>query len=288
MRFHTLGAFKDAKIAKVIAGCVATHYAAIDSAGQLFVWGRNERGQCGTGHLGNVYAPSPAAGIPGPVVAAAVGRSHTLAVNAAGEVYAVGEGKAGQLGLGRTVDTQLTWAKANKGLPAGDPVIAVSAGNDFSMALTAGGKLFACGSSENGQLGNGTNGERIASAGKTAFDAEPTWIPVKGLDAKTEGERIVAVSCGANHTLALTAEGRAWSWGAGGYGRLGHSSPKDETAPRRLQAFEPERMRVKTIAAGTTVSYFVTRMGDMLYAAGQTKKSGEANMYPKPLHDLAG
>jgi alpha-tubulin suppressor-like RCC1 family protein len=38
---------------------------------------------------------------------------------------------------------------------------------------------------------------------------------VKGLD----GEKIVQISSGANHSHALSDKGLVWSWGFGGYGR---------------------------------------------------------------------
>ena len=40
--------------------------------------------------------------------------------------------------------------------------------------------------------------------------------------------KIVKISCGTNHTVALTEEKKAYSWGFGGYGRLGHSETADE------------------------------------------------------------
>jgi hypothetical protein len=51
--------------------------------------------------------------------------------------------------------------------------------------------------------------------------------------------------------------------------------------------FTLDRFRVKSISAGNTVSYF-TSVGYQLYMAGITKKTGEANMFPKPFYDLQG
>lgn len=39
---------------------------------------------------------------------------------------------------------------------------------------------------------------------------------------------IVDFSCGQNHTVAIDSKKRVYSWGFGGYGRLGHAEPKDE------------------------------------------------------------
>ena len=45
------------QVKSIAASGTACHYAAVAEDGGLYVWGRNERGQCGTGNLTNVYAP---------------------------------------------------------------------------------------------------------------------------------------------------------------------------------------------------------------------------------------
>ena len=40
------------------------------------------------------------------------------------------------------------------------------------------------------------------------------------------GQRVVAVSAGGDHSLALTADGAVWSWGNGDFDKLGHG-PQD-------------------------------------------------------------
>ena len=47
-----------AQVKSVASSGIACHYAAIAEDGGLYMWGRNERGQLGTGDLINVYAPS--------------------------------------------------------------------------------------------------------------------------------------------------------------------------------------------------------------------------------------
>jgi hypothetical protein len=73
------------------------------------------------------------------------------------------------------------------------------------------------------------------------------------------------------------------------YGRLGHGLPaNDELKPRVVKTFEPERLRVASIAAGNAITFFTTRAGTTLYYCGITKKSGEAATTPRYLQDLAG
>ena len=178
----------------MISGPTAVHFVAIDADGSAYTWGRNDKGACGTGKTTNVYRATKVAGVTG-VVGAACGKQHTLLLTGSGELWAAGSGEKGQLGIGRVADAQLSFTRAAKGLPEAtiDPVVKVSAGSEFSIALTKSGRVFACGSAENGHLGNGTTGERIVSAGRVGFDSESSWILVP-FPAGTSP--VVDVACG--------------------------------------------------------------------------------------------
>ena len=55
------------------------------------------------------------------------------------------------------------------------------------------------------------------------------------------------LACGHNHTVAVDSDGMAYTWGNGGYGRLGQNVQKDEFAPKRL---EPLASRIKALPDG--------------------------------------
>ena len=58
-------------------------------------------------------------------------------------------------------------------------------------------------------------------------------------------------------------QGRVFTWGFGGYGRLGHSEPRDEPIPRFLKTFDPSSNRAaKMINAGTSYSMAKTDHGE--------------------------
>lgn len=263
-RFQRVAALEKVSIASVAAGPTAAHFAALDSDGGLWVWGRNERGQLGMGGYKNVYNPVLSSTVT-EVVAVAVGRSHTVVATRDGSIYGAGDGKSGQLGLGKASPAPVTtWTKAKSFLPPGRTVVALSCGGDFSLALDSAGGVWACGSEEFGQCGTGTTGERIVSAGRLGYDSLESFTLIAAL----AGEKVTAIAAGANHAAALTDDGQVYTWGCGGYGRLGHGSATDELSPRRVKTFEPERMRVRTISTGAACTYFVTRIGSMLYMAG--------------------
>ena len=59
----------------------------------------------------------------------------------------------------------------------------------------------------------------------------------------------MSVSAGARHSLALTAGGAVWSWGDGGFGKLGHADQQDQLLPKKVEAFAGQR--VVAVSAGT-------------------------------------
>lgn len=77
-------------------------------------------------------------------------------------------------------------------------------------------------------------------------------VLVKGLDNK----HIVAIASGHQHSLAMDKEGYVWSWGHGGFGRLGHGEQKDCLAPRLVDAFTGDQriLRASKIACGANCS----------------------------------
>ena len=54
---------------------------------------------------------------------------------------------------------------------------------------------------------------------------------------------------------------RVFTWGFGGYGRLGHSEPRDEWVPRMLKFFEGLNRGVKMISAGASFCMAVNECG---------------------------
>jgi len=54
---------------------------------------------------------------------------------------------------------------------------------------------------------------------------------------------------------------RVFTWGFGGYGRLGHSEQKDEHTPRMVQLFDRPGRGAIQVFAGTSCSLAVNEMG---------------------------
>lgn len=102
--------------------------------------------------------------------------------------------------------------------------IQVTAGWSFSLFLTDSGKVYATGSTEHGQLGNGTTGERLIKAGTLGYDRVLPRL-VKG---DLEGKKVIQIASGAQHSLALVEGGHVYAWGYAGFSRLGLGDQNDK------------------------------------------------------------
>ncbi|KAJ6412051.1 hypothetical protein OIU84_005175 [Salix udensis] len=123
------------------------------------------------------------------------------------------------------------------------------------------------------------------SSVRLAYEPQPRPRAIASL----AGETIVKVACGTNHTVAVDSNGHVYTWGFGGYGRLGHREQKDEWVPRRVDIFSKHNVLPPgaVISAGS-VNSACTAGGGQLYMWGKIKNTGDDWMYPKPLMDLSG
>lgn len=226
------------------------------------------------------------------VIAAACGRGHTLFLTSRGIVYGAGDNKLGQCGVGKTDAMILTATKVKY---TGAPIVKVGCGAEFSMILDVKGGLHSFGSPEYGALGHNTDGKYFITSTKLAFHFEkaPKRIVIyvertkDGHITPLDGVEITDFSCGYHHTVAIDSKNRAFSWGFGGFGRLGHNEQRDELVPRLIKFLEPPNRGVKAVFCGSTFSLVINMHGSVLLF-GQSKRTGEANMYPKPIQDLSG
>lgn len=83
----------------------------------------------------------------------------------------------------------------------------VAAGDEHTLAVTAGGAVYAWGTGDSGQLGLGTVTQSL----------EPSPID----RAAFGDEEVVQVAAGASHSVALTSSGAVYAWGGNERGQLG-------------------------------------------------------------------
>lgn len=275
---------------------------AIVANGTLLAWGSDNNGQVGVvSGLSFAKKPTPviapAGALAGKKIAAiASSRYHNLALTKEGGLYAWGANWSGQLGNNSTANP---WASVAviPGALAGKTIVAIAAGDGFSMALSVDGEVFTWGSGNQGRLGTGQDADcpvpvrvigltgkkivKIAAGfqfGLALDDAGRVyawgnnWGGQLGDGTLVErrsavlvnkgaltGKRVVDISAGVNHSLVLTSEGQLVAWGSNYEGELGDGTYITRTTPVLVKASGlGEGRRFIAIAAGAIASFAIT------------------------------
>ena len=121
----------------------------------------------------------------------------------------------------------------------GKVVKMVACGPAHAAAVTRCGELLCWGNASDGKLGHGDRRKAAAE------------FPQRVVDLS--GVRICAVACGAAHTVALTTQGKLYSWGRGANGRLGHGNSRTLWKPKLVDYFTEKggwRRGLKSRTAG--------------------------------------
>ncbi|URE03685.1 E3 ubiquitin-protein ligase [Musa troglodytarum] len=262
---------------------------AISESGKLYTWGS-------TDDMGQSYVTSgkheetPAIfDLPTevPLIMAAAGWAHCVAVTAQGEVYTWGWKEC--VPTGRiTRDQSFSGGTSEKeerhsGLLS-DQVSPRSQGSRASGAMSGFDSRGGDENTKRRKLSSAKMGPESSSSGEEALLAPPCLVTLN------VGIRITGVAAGGRHTLALSDVGQVWGWGYGGEGQLGlgtrirnvsspHPVPciesasfnKDCSSPATKgkqssdgQAYKLVGSCVKAIACGGRHSVAVTDTGALL------------------------
>ncbi|XP_009077375.1 PREDICTED: probable E3 ubiquitin-protein ligase HERC4 isoform X3 [Acanthisitta chloris] len=234
----------------VAVSCGEAHTLALNDKGQVYAWGLATDGQLGLpGTEECIRVPRNIKSLSEiQIIQVACGYYHSLALSKGSEVFSWGQNKYGQLGLGYEYKKQ-TSPHVIKSL-LGIPFAQIAAGGAHSFVLTLSGAIFGWGRNKFGQLGLNDDNDRYV----------PTLL--KSL----RSQKVVHICCGEDHTAALTKEGGVFTFGAGGYGQLGHNSTSHEINPRKV--FELMGSVVTQITCGRQhTSAFVPSSG-RIYSFG--------------------
>jgi alpha-tubulin suppressor-like RCC1 family protein len=135
-------------------------------------------------------------------------------------------------------------------------VIDVSCSAYHSLVLTNCGEVYAWGDNYFGQIGNG------------CYDSQLIPIKVKGFN----NERVVMISCGWNHSMALTECGHVYSWGYNRNGQLGIGNTVNSNKPKFVAVIDENKCNVfiEKISCGSYNSLLLSSNG-YIYAFGSNK-----------------
>uniref|UniRef100_A0A8C1Q3Y0 HECT and RLD domain containing E3 ubiquitin protein ligase 3 n=1 Tax=Cyprinus carpio TaxID=7962 RepID=A0A8C1Q3Y0_CYPCA len=247
-RPELVGALDAQKIAGV--SCGQAHSLAVNEQGQVFAWGAGEGGQLGLGTAEEaVRVPRLIKKLCEHRISQVMcGNQHCIALSKDGQLFVWGENSSGQLGLGKGEPSTLS-PQPLKSL-CGIPLAQISAGGDHSFALSLSGAVFGWGKNSAGQLGLNDEQDR----------AVPCHIKF------LRSQKVVYISCGEEHTAALTKEGGLFTFGNGSRGQLGHDSTRNEPLPRRVM--ELMGTEVSQIACGRHHTLAFVPSTGLVYAFG--------------------
>uniref|UniRef100_A0AAV2LLI6 HECT domain-containing protein n=1 Tax=Knipowitschia caucasica TaxID=637954 RepID=A0AAV2LLI6_KNICA len=246
--------------------CAGEHTVFLLQDGSVYTCGSNSCGQLGHDKPG---MPPELVGAldTQKIIRVCCGRAHSLAVSERGQVFSWGAGEGGQLGLG-TTDTAVPIPRLVKRL-CDHRISQVMCGNQHCIALSRDGQLFTWGQNTSGQLGLG-KGEPMFGWGKNRAgqlglnDKQDRAVPchIKFL----RSQKVVYISCGEEHTAALTKDGGLFTFGDGALGQLGHGSTNNELLPRRV--LELMGTEVSQIACGRHHTLAFVPSSGLVYAFG--------------------
>lgn len=203
------------KVVQVAAGEELSF--ALCKNGDLYAWGDDTSWQMGDGM--NVSRMEPEK-VMEDVVKIAAGSKHALAIKKDGGVYVWGRNKNGALGIEDSACDQKDEddiACLSQPVKVLDDGVDISAGMDYSMAVTSDGTLYAWGDDIEGQLG----------LEKADSQSDSTGHPYQSKPAKVM-DNVKSISCGARYqSFAITNDGDLYGWGKNSVGSVGIEKVND-------------------------------------------------------------
>ncbi|XP_053490210.1 probable E3 ubiquitin-protein ligase HERC1 isoform X6 [Ictalurus furcatus] len=209
------------------------HSAAVSEDGELYTWGEGDFGRLGHGDSNSRNIPMLVKDISN-VGEVSCGSSHTIALSKDGRtVWSFGGGDNGKLGHG---DTNRVYKPKVVEALQGMFIRKVCAGSQSSLALTSTGQVYAwgCGAC----LGCGSS-EATALRPKLIEELATT--------------RVVDISIGDSHCLALSHDNEVYAWGNNSMGQCGQgNSTGPITKPKKVIGLDG--VAIQQISAGTSHS----------------------------------
>ena len=260
--------------------CGQGHMLAVTEEGDLYAWGDNRCAQLGVSgkapasesssrsrsSLGGGGDLSPLEELSyvmtiGPVKvkklshlkidAVACGRHHSLCLTSEGRLLSWGRHAGGRLGQSDEIDIL---PRHSVGKPA--PV-------KWNYRVTKENQLMS--TSALGDSAAKKTATPVNSSPKVSSSSSSGKVSLSAISA-VPYVRISCIAAGFSHSIAISTDGAAFTWGTGLYGRLGHGSHCNEGTPRQVRSLSVS-CRFTSCSAGLAHSLFLSSDG-MLFGCG--------------------
>lgn len=213
-----------------------------------------------------------------PIVQIACGADHAIALTCQNEIFSWGNPKYGCLGFGDSIKPQLKPTK----LEIKDhkfevlKIIQIACGKYHSIVLTERNSVFTWGRGLNCQLGQGP---------KEEDEFKPVEIYY------LSQRKPIFIAAGENHGAAISEKNQLYTWGNGGYGRLGHESEAKVGTPQLVETLKQHD--IVYVSCGSFHTLCIDNKGG-IWSFGQNKygklgiystnnRDGNAQKLPKKI-----
>ncbi|KAL0488313.1 E3 ubiquitin-protein ligase HERC [Acrasis kona] len=217
---------KDTFCGKKIAQHHTISYSSLilTSDGIAYSNGINTFGANGIGTTASSPFPSPVLGISKKIAQVSSGSLHSLVLSVDGLVYGFGYNNLGQLGIATTTFySLLPTPVATSGVLYNKFVVQAIAANGWSLLLTSDGFMIAFGANADYQLGNGDL--------DTFSQYTPGFVVPDGV---LLGKKVVQISTGDTHAMALTSDGDCVGFGYNTFGQVGNNNTANVLVPASI------------------------------------------------------
>jgi uncharacterized repeat protein (TIGR02543 family) len=153
-----------------------------------------------------------------------LGSYHSSSVSSNGQVHTWGSNSAGQLGdsfnnNNTRIATEIT---GSFGLTNGDKIIQSNLYSSQSSAISLNGRVFMWGKNDSGQLGDGS------------YISKNQPVEITSNFALEKNDKIISISLGDNHSVALSSYGRVFTMGGSNFGQRGSGSSSNTNMPNSI------------------------------------------------------
>ena len=173
----------------------ANHTLFIDGDGNVWAWGKNDKGQLGIGSNADQTKPVKINGL-SHITEVAVGDSHSVALDKDGNVWVFGDNSLNQLGYDGASESS---NKPVKVISTGD-VVKISAAGNYTMAVKSDGTLWSWGEKCEANLNYAVSGIDGKTPGKMKYGTVYANINV-------EYSNVKSVACSRNFYAVLLSDG---------------------------------------------------------------------------------
>ncbi|KAF4145274.1 Ubiquitin-transferase HECT domain-containing protein [Phytophthora infestans] len=260
--------------------CGLGHTLALMESGELFAWGNGSNGRLGLGDTNDRSNPtrvilptieqgkeadggpeSCSTSVPVRFRHIFCGASHSLGLSWDGRAYTWGKNNQGQCGHGHTNDQwTIQEIESFEDGEEAECVTYAAGGWEHTLFSTASGRVYSCGCGYKDSRRAGI--PPVLGHGDCDRRLKPTLIQ----SLEDAREEIVKVACGWDHSLAVSASGKVYTWGSGTNGKLGHGDEESFDTPTLVRTMEGRH--VKDAKAGCEHTVFLTYDHE-LWSCGQ-------------------